>query len=100
MFLYWDQSHVSFRQHLLQSEYAALLVALLVYFSTRMHSDKAMDVTSASTVAVVGQIGYVWARTILGYPAIPSMTMAMIRYSGLLLLTVALYQVAIVEPGQ
>ena len=73
-----------------ESEYAALLVALMLFFST--HKD--VDVSSASTLAVVGQIGYVWTRTLLGYPAIPSITMAVIRYSGLLLFTVALYQLA------
>eukprot|EP00977_Amphora_coffeiformis_P011338 scaffold2726_cov167-Amphora_coffeaeformis.AAC.16 len=73
-----------------ESEYAALLVALLLYFS----SHNMVDVSLASTLAVVGQIGYVWTRTFLGYPAIPSITMAVIRYSGLLLLTVALCPLA------
>ena len=72
-----------------ESQYDALLVGLLLFFSSRD-----ADVSLASTLAVIGQIGYVWTRTFLGYPAIPSITMAVIRYSGLLLLSWSLYQIA------
>lgn len=77
-----------------ESEYAALLVSLLLFVSSRDDEAKASVMTSAIPAAVVGQMGYVWTRTLWGYPAIPSIAMAVMRYTGLLGLTLSLYQVA------
>lgn len=72
-----------------ESEYAALLVALLLFSHIRGE-----DVTLASTLAVSGQIGYVWMRTLFGYPQVPAIAMAVTRYGGLLLLCLPLLQLA------
>mgnify|MGYP005854236803 CR=1 FL=1 len=71
-------------------EYTALLTSLLLFFSTRDDVDTDM----APTLAVVGQIGYVWLRTIFGYPGIPAISMALVRYGGLALLSSNLYLLA------
>lgn len=71
-------------------EYAALLVGLLLFFSTRDD----VDTKTAPTLAVAGQVGYVWLRTLFGYPAIPAISMALVRYGGLALLSSNLYLLA------
>lgn len=74
------------------SEYDGLLVALLLFYSSRSE-----DMSLASTLAIVGQIGYVWTRTLFGYPRIPAITMAVTRYSALVLLCLPLYQLAFAQ---
>ena len=76
-----------------ESEYLGILVALLLFYST----SSSVDVSLASTLAVVGQIGYVWTRTLFGYPKIPAIVMAVTRYSALVLLCLPLYQSAFVQ---
>mmetsp|Transcript_9938 Transcript_9938/g.22203 ORF Transcript_9938/g.22203 Transcript_9938/m.22203 type:complete len:130 (-) Transcript_9938:320-709(-) len=75
-----------------ESEYAGLIVAMLLFFATKETTDE--TVALGTSLAVTGQIGYVWARTALGYPAIPAISMALIRYGGLGLLSYSLYQMA------
>lgn len=77
-----------------ESEYLGVLVALLLFYSSTTTS---VDVSLASTLAVVGQIGYVWTRTLFGYPKVPAIVMAVTRYSALVLLCLPLYQSAFVQ---
>jgi hypothetical protein len=72
-----------------ESEYAALLIAPLLYLSSI-----GRDSLMAATAAVAGQIGYVWIRTMFGYPTIPAITAAVVRYGGLVLLAAELWSVA------
>jgi hypothetical protein len=72
-----------------ESEYAALLTAVLLYLASIRN-----DATEAATLAVIGQIGYVWVRTAVGYPKLPSITFALLRYGALMLCTAELYKVA------
>jgi hypothetical protein len=72
-----------------ESEYAALLIAPLLYLSSI-----GRDSSMAATAAVAGQIGYVWIRTMFGYPTIPAITAAVVRYGGLVLLVAELWSVA------
>ena len=75
-----------------ESEYAGLLVSLLLFLSANSTEDPV--VAMATKLSVVGQIGYVWSRAFLGYPKIPSITMAVVRYGGLALLCWSLHQLA------
>jgi hypothetical protein len=70
-----------------ESEYAGLLTMLLLFFATQEN----VDVSNAATLSVVGQVGYVWTRTLIGYPKIPTITFAIVRYGGLGLLAWALF---------
>lgn len=70
-------------------EYAAILTALLLFFSTQD-----VDISLATTLVVMGQIGYVWFRTVFGYPQILTISMALIRYGGTALLAMALHKTA------
>ena len=72
-----------------ESEYAALLTTLCLYLSTRGDVDAGLGVT----LAVVGQIGYVWSRSLFGYPSYPVATCAMIRFAGLAWLVSGLFTV-------
>lgn len=72
-----------------ESEYAGLLTALLLYLSLQSE-----EPSTAATLAVVGQIGYVWARTLFGYPKLPAISFAIVRYGGLALLVSELWQIA------
>lgn len=83
---YLQQFH---KAQLNESEYAALLVAPLLYLAVI-----GADASQASTIATVGQIGYVWARTFLGYPTLPTITFALVRYGGLALIVAALWNQA------
>lgn len=74
-----------------ESEYVGLLVALLLFYHLRGDDT---DMSLASTLAVVGQIGYVWTRTLFGYPQIPNILMAVTRYGALVLLCLPLHQLA------
>ena len=74
-----------------ESEYAGLLVALLFFYHFQGQDEMT---TLGSTLAVTGQVGYVWARTFLGYPQIPAIAMALTRYGGLALLCWPLLQLA------
>lgn len=73
-----------------ESEYAALLVALLLFFSTQAD----VDVSAATTMATTSQILYVWTRTAVGYPKGPTIVTAVVRYGGLGLLVSALVKLA------
>jgi uncharacterized MAPEG superfamily protein len=72
-----------------ETEYAALLVAILLYLSLVGRAS-----SMAATTAVVGQIGYVWIRTVFGYPTVPAITAAVVRYGGLVLLVAELWSAA------
>jgi len=74
-----------------ESEYAALLVSLMLYLSSVGPTDVA---STGATIAVASQIGYVWMRTVVGYPALPTITLAVVRYGGLALLVNELWKVA------
>jgi hypothetical protein len=63
-----------------ESEYAALLVSIFLYLSVTGN-----DASQAATASVVGQIGYVWMRALVGYPALPTISLAVVRYGGLAL---------------
>jgi uncharacterized Tic20 family protein len=71
-----------------ESEYAALLVSILVFLSLSADNDTS---SMGATLAVIGQVGYVWMRTLVGYPKIPTITFAVIRYGGLFLLVSKLW---------
>ena len=76
-----------------ESEYAALLVASLLYIGSTTIG-KGGGGSQGATLAVVGQIGYVWCRTALGYPNVPTITFAVIRYGGLALIVAELWKLA------
>jgi len=74
-----------------ESEYAPLIVAILFYLSTVITSDVVSrnnyNVMAGGTIfTAAGQILYVWARTLFGYPTIPVVLVAVVRYVGLILL--------------
>jgi hypothetical protein len=77
-----------------ESEYAALLTAILLYLSTSPANTSDEPASLATTLVVVGQIGYVWVRTFLGYPSLPTITLALVRYGGLALLVSELWKAA------
>jgi hypothetical protein len=72
-----------------ESEYAALLTGVLLYLASTGN-----DATQAATVAVIGQVGYVWVRTAVGYPKLLTITFALVRYGALALCVVELYKAA------
>jgi hypothetical protein len=72
-----------------ESEYAALLTVLFLFLGM-----KGIDASNAATLAIVGQVGYVWTRTAIGYPKIPTVTFAVIRYGGLALAASSLWELA------
>jgi hypothetical protein len=73
-----------------ESEYAALLTVILLFLS----GVNGAEPSNAATLAVVGQVGYVWSRTVIGYPKLPTITFAVIRYGGLFLATAELVKLA------
>jgi hypothetical protein len=77
-----------------ESEYAALLMVLLIFLSS-VNGDEA---SNAATLSVVGQVGYVWSRTVIGFPKLPTITFAVIRYGGLFLATAELLKLAFALP--
>jgi hypothetical protein len=72
-----------------ESEYAALLVALLLYLASM-----GIEASTATTSAVVGQLSYVWIRTAIRYPKLPTISAALLRYAGLALVVAELWNVA------
>lgn len=74
-----------------ESEYAALLVSILLFLSSSSAADNGTSSSMGATLAVIGQVGYVWMRTLVGYPKIPTITFAVTRYGGLFLLVSALW---------
>ena len=102
-FLEWDEkrkANVARSVHLQdfqkaqlnESEYTALFVAIFLFLAAANKTNQ--EPSQAATLAVAGQIGYVWSRTFLGYPKILSITFAVIRYGGLLLAVAELWSVA------
>lgn len=71
------------------SEYDALIAAPLLFLALQN-----VDATMGATMSVFGQIGYVWTRTASGYPKIPAITMAVVRYGGLALIVSELWMLA------
>ena len=85
---------VEFRNAIVnESEYCAFLVAPLLYLALIGNGDGA-NVALGSTLIVYGQCGYVWARTIFGYPTIPSIFTGLLRYGGMILVIGELWNVA------
>lgn len=72
-----------------ESEYTALATATLLYLSLT-----GKDAVAASTLVVVGQIGYVWMRTAIGYPKLPTIAFAVVRYAGFALVVQELWSTA------
>jgi hypothetical protein len=72
-----------------ESEYAALFTSILLFLSS-----KGVEASDAATLAVAGQVGYVWTRTVIGYPKFPTITFAIIRYGGLFLASAELWKLA------
>jgi hypothetical protein len=91
--LKWNRTLLTLKEfqkaQLNESEYAALLMVILPFLSS-----KGIEASNAATLAVVGQLGYVWTRTLIGYPKLPTITFAIIRYGGLLLATAELWKLA------
>ena len=76
-----------------ETEDTALFVAAFLFLSAQ--GEETHETTSqAATLAVLGQIGYVWTRTAIGYPKFPTITFAVIRYGGLFLAASGLWAVA------
>jgi hypothetical protein len=75
-----------------ESEYTGLLVSILLFLSLKENAP-----SQAATLSVIGQVGYVWSRTFIGYPTLPTITMAVVRYGGLALLASELYKAAFFE---
>ena len=73
-----------------EAEYAALLAAPLLF----LHLQGQTEPTLAATLATVGQVGYFWTRLVFGYPTVPAVTAAMVRYAGLFLTAKALWEMA------
>lgn len=68
------------------SEYSATLVTLLLFLHSVSSGASSSEPSPAALLAVTGSIGYIWCRTLLSYPCIPTISFALIRYGGLLLL--------------
>jgi hypothetical protein len=71
------------------TEYNAIIAAPLFFLALQD-----IDVSMGATMSVVGQIGYVWLRTVFGYPTLPVITMAVIRYGGLALILAKVWTLA------
>jgi hypothetical protein len=70
-----------------EAEYAALIIAPLLY----LHAVGAKGSHWGATLAVLGQVGYVWARAFVGMPSVPAMVAATVRYAGLILISLELW---------
>ena len=55
---------------------------------------KGHDASFAATLALYGQIGYVWTRTAIGYPQITTIAFALLRYAGVGLIVAELWDIA------
>lgn len=75
-----------------EAEYAALIVAPLVYLATTQNPND--TITQAATVTAWSQIAYVWVRTAVGYPKLLTIGVAIMRYAGLAMIVAELYKVA------
>ena len=72
-----------------ESEFAAFLAAPLFYLALA-----GVEASQGATLAVLGQVSYVWTRTALGYPCVPTIATAVLRYAGMALTFVELWKVA------
>lgn len=81
-----------------ESEYAALIAAPLFYLA--LIGNNSESVKMAATLAVTGQVGYVWMRTAIGYPKLPTIAFAIVRYAGLGLIAAELWNVAFVVASE
>mmetsp|Transcript_96554 Transcript_96554/g.278715 ORF Transcript_96554/g.278715 Transcript_96554/m.278715 type:complete len:140 (-) Transcript_96554:137-556(-) len=72
-----------------ESEFCAFLAAPLFYLSFA-----GVDASLGATLAAAGQIGYVWMRTAIGYPKIPTIACALLRYGGMLITFTQLWKLA------
>ncbi|CAJ1950130.1 unnamed protein product [Cylindrotheca closterium] len=72
-----------------ESEFAAFLAGPLFYLALA-----GVEASQGATLAVLGQVSYVWTRTALGYPCIPTIATAILRYAGMALTFVELWKVA------
>ena len=77
-----------------ESEYTALFVAILLFLSAATTDTEIASNAATRTLAVAGQLGYVWTRTAIGYPKILTITFAVVRYGGLFLAAVELWKLA------
>jgi hypothetical protein len=90
-----------------EAEYAAFIMAplLFLHFYHNASIDAATNQQLASsssssssswmaTLATMGQVGYFWTRLTFGFPSVPAVAMAVVRYTGILLICQALYGIA------
>lgn len=75
-----------------ESEYSALFVSIFLYLHSVNGSDGVGNI--AATMAVLGQIGYIWIRIFAGYPSIPLMACVGTRYFGLITAVYELWKLA------
>lgn len=73
-----------------EAEYAALIIAPLLY----LHAVGARGMNLGATMAVVGQVGYVWSRAYFGFPTPAVACAALVRYSGLILICLEMWNEA------
>jgi len=72
-----------------ESEFAAFLAAPLFFLASA-----GVEASMGATLAVIGQLGYVWTRTALGYPCVPTIATALVRYGGMLLTIYEVWKLA------
>ena len=78
-----------------ESEFCAFLVSPLLYLASVEGKNTADPTLSlGATLIVYGQCGYVWTRTLLGYPTIGTIASALLRYVGMTIVTKELWNVA------
>jgi hypothetical protein len=75
------------------TEYSATLVTLLLFLHS-ISGPSSSEPSTAALLAVTGSVGYVWCRTLLSYPCIPTISFALTRYGGLLLLIKEVWSLA------
>ncbi|CAB9517722.1 expressed unknown protein [Seminavis robusta] len=76
-----------------EGEYAALIVAPLLFLAaTTSGGDDGLS--QAATVTAWSQVAYVWVRTAIGYPKVPTIVVAVTRYAGLALIAAEMYKAA------
>jgi uncharacterized MAPEG superfamily protein len=71
------------------AEWSAITIVPLLYFHLT-----GVDAGIAPTLAVVGNVGYLWCRILVGYPNMVTISFASIRYAGILLIAAQLYSLA------
>ena len=76
-----------------ESEFCAFLVAPLLYLASVGKGDSS-NISLGATLIVYGQCGYVWTRTILGYPTIGTIASALLRYGGMVIVGKELWSLA------